>query len=79
VIGRGSSQAGEYLEKYYKRSLKIPEAIRLALGALRQVTDSDLDKENVEIAQIPTKTGKFYRLSYSEIEAYLIDEDQPKE
>ncbi|MFW9918127.1 MAG: archaeal proteasome endopeptidase complex subunit alpha [Candidatus Thorarchaeota archaeon] len=79
VIGRGSTQAGEYLEKHYKRTLKMPEAIRLALGALRQVTDSELDKENVEIAQIPVKTGKFYRLSYAEIESYLTSEETTKE
>ncbi len=79
VIGRGSNAAGEFLEKNYKKTLKIPEAIKLALEALRQVTDTDLNKENVEIAQVPIKTGKFYRLSYSEIESYLATQEKSQE
>ncbi len=79
VIGRGSTAAGEYLEKHYKRTIKLPEAIRLALDALKQVTDTELDKENVEIAQISVATGKFYRLSYSEIDGYLNPSSPKKE
>ncbi len=78
VIGRGSTQAGEYLEQNYKRNLKMPAAIKLALGALRQVTDTVLEKENVEIAQIAVKTRKFYKLSYAEVESYLKEDDSPK-
>jgi len=79
VIGRGSNQAGDYLEQHYKRTLKLPAAIRLGLDALRQATDSELDKNNVEIAQISVKTREFYRLSYAEIEQYLSSEDTTKE
>ncbi|MFW9908706.1 MAG: archaeal proteasome endopeptidase complex subunit alpha [Candidatus Thorarchaeota archaeon] len=78
VIGRGSNQAGEYLEKHYKRTIKLGGAITLGLDALRQATDSDLDKFNVEIVQITTKTREFNRLSYSEIEKYLAAEDPTK-
>ncbi|MFW9848961.1 MAG: archaeal proteasome endopeptidase complex subunit alpha [Candidatus Thorarchaeota archaeon] len=78
VIGRGSNQAGEVLESQYKRSIKIPGAIKLALDALRQVSDSDLNKDTVEIAQIPVKTRKFSRLSDSEIEQYLLGEEPGK-
>ncbi len=78
VIGRGSNQAGEFLESNYKRSIKIPSAIRLGLDALRQATDSELDKDNVEIAKIPIKTRTFTMLSGSETEKYLSGEEPAK-
>ncbi|MHA1906206.1 MAG: archaeal proteasome endopeptidase complex subunit alpha [Candidatus Thorarchaeota archaeon] len=78
VIGRGSNQAGEFLESNYKRTIKIPAAIRLGLDALRQATDTELDKDNVEIAKIPMKTSKFTRLSDSEIEKYLSGDEPAK-
>ncbi|MHA1957960.1 MAG: hypothetical protein ACW968_13645 [Candidatus Thorarchaeota archaeon] len=71
VIGRGSSRAGEFLEKQYKRTIKIDAAISLALDALRQASDTELDSENVEIAKIPVKTRQFYKLTYSEIDKFL--------
>ncbi|MCK5240162.1 MAG: hypothetical protein KAR33_11470, partial [Candidatus Thorarchaeota archaeon] len=78
VIGRGSNQAGDFLESHYKRSIKIPAAIRLGLDALRQATDSELDKDNVEIAKIPIKTRTFTMLSDSETEKYLSSEEPVK-
>ena len=71
VIGRGSSRAGEFLEKQYKRTIKIDAAISLALDALRQASDTELGSENVEIAKIPAKTRQFYKLTYSEIDKFL--------
>ena len=53
VIGRGSTQAGEYLQKHYNRKMKMSAVVRLAIDTLRQVTESDLSSENVEIAKIP--------------------------
>jgi 20S proteasome alpha/beta subunit len=78
VIGRGSNQAGEFLESNYKRSIKTPAAIKLALDALRQASDSELDKDNVEIAKIPIKSRKFTRLSDSEVEKYLAGDEPAK-
>ncbi|MHA2423677.1 MAG: archaeal proteasome endopeptidase complex subunit alpha [Candidatus Thorarchaeota archaeon] len=78
VIARGGNQAGEFLESNHKRSIKIPAAIKLGLDALRQATDSELDKDNVEIAQIPMKTRNFARLADSEVEKYLSGEEPAK-
>ena len=78
VIGRGSNQAGEFLESNYKRSIKMPAAIKLALDALKQASDSELDKDNVEIAKIPAKSSKFTRLSDSEVEKYLAGDEPAK-
>jgi proteasome alpha subunit len=71
VIGRGSTRAGEYLEKQYKRKLKLPQATTLAVDALRQASDTELTSENVEIARIAVSDGKFYRLTRSEIDSLL--------
>jgi proteasome alpha subunit len=79
VIGRGSAQAGEYLEKeYHKKALKIPEAIKLGLQALHHATDTELDAYNVEIATISVKTGEFHKLSYDEIITHLTAGDEKK-
>ena len=75
VIGKGSSQAGDYLKEHYKKTIKTKAAIKLGIDALRSVTDTELNSENVEIAQITVKTKEFYRLSYSEIESILTGEE----
>jgi proteasome alpha subunit len=71
VIGRGGSRAGEHLVKNYKRKMTLTKGISLAIDALRQATDTDLTSNIVEIAQIPTDTGKFHKLTHSEIDSYL--------
>ncbi|MHA1247999.1 MAG: archaeal proteasome endopeptidase complex subunit alpha [Candidatus Thorarchaeota archaeon] len=71
VIGRGSSRAGEFLEKHYKKNISLDKAIALAIGALRSTGDTQLTADNVEIARIPVSTGVFERLSHSEVESAL--------
>jgi proteasome alpha subunit len=71
VIGKGTTRAGEFLEKNYSRSKSLSDAIKLALGALREATERDLSADNVEIAKIPRATRKFEKLSRSEIEAFV--------
>jgi proteasome alpha subunit len=73
VIGRGSTRAGEFLESKYDKTRKqsLDQAIKLALDALREATDSELTPDNVEIAKIPTSTRTFHRLTRDEREALL--------
>ncbi len=71
VIGRGSSKAGEYLEKHYSRKMSLDEAILMAIRALRATGETDLVPENVEIAVIPVETREFRRLSIEEVADYL--------
>jgi proteasome alpha subunit len=79
VIGRGGNIAGEYLVKHYKRKMKLKKAIHLAIDTLRQATDTDLTSENIEIAQITVDTGKFHKLTYSEIDSFLTPEKSETE
>ncbi|MHA1769362.1 MAG: archaeal proteasome endopeptidase complex subunit alpha [Candidatus Thorarchaeota archaeon] len=71
VIGRGTARAGEYLEKQYSKKKGLPEAIRLALSALREATEKEPTPANVEVATIPTATRKFEKLSINEVKKYL--------
>ena len=71
VIGKGTARAGEYLEKHYARNKSLSDAIKFALGALRETSERDLTGDNVEIAKIPVKTRKFEKLSRDEIEGFL--------
>ncbi|NHI83104.1 MAG: archaeal proteasome endopeptidase complex subunit alpha [Candidatus Thorarchaeota archaeon] len=73
VIGRGSTPAGQFLEQNYDKSKKqtLTHAIKLALDALRQATDSELTADNVEIAKISVETRLFHRLRREEKEEFL--------
>ena len=73
VIGKGTARAGEYLEKHYKKdkSLSLSNAIKIALDALRETSERTLNVDNVEIAKIPVKTGKFQKLTRAEIDRFL--------
>jgi proteasome alpha subunit len=68
VIGRGADRAGEVLAKKYKRTMKIPQAIALALDGLRAASDSELTADNIEIAKVLVKTGVFEKHSAEERE-----------
>ncbi len=71
VIGRGSAQAGEVLEKRYRRNMSLADATRLALDALRQATETKMTPDNLEIAQIRVSDRKFRKFTRAEIEAIL--------
>ncbi|MFO7836330.1 MAG: archaeal proteasome endopeptidase complex subunit alpha [Candidatus Thorarchaeota archaeon] len=71
VIGRGNTDAGEYLQEHYEEDLNITESTNLALNALKATTESGLTADNVEIAQIPVSTSRFTKLSNNEVTTLL--------
>ncbi|TFG33663.1 archaeal proteasome endopeptidase complex subunit alpha [Candidatus Thorarchaeota archaeon] len=71
VIGKGTTRAGEFLEKNYSRDKSLSKAIEIGLGALREASEKDLSADTVEIAKIPLDTRKFQKLTRAEIEKYL--------
>jgi proteasome alpha subunit len=71
VIGRGTNKAGEYLSKHYKQNITLKQAITLALETLQETSESELTADIVEIAQIPIKTGTFYKFKDTEIQSLL--------
>ena len=71
IIGRGAASAGEYLEKRYNRKMSLDDAIKLAIGSLRETSETTLTADNVEIARIPVESRKFEKLAVSEIKSVL--------
>ncbi|MBC7218583.1 MAG: archaeal proteasome endopeptidase complex subunit alpha [Hadesarchaea archaeon] len=71
AIGGGAQTVTDFFEKRYDEKLSLEDAILLALEALRQVVEGDFTEENVEMAVIPVKTGRFEKLSNEEIAKYI--------
>ncbi|MHA1377811.1 MAG: archaeal proteasome endopeptidase complex subunit alpha [Candidatus Helarchaeota archaeon] len=71
AIGSGAQTVQEVLEKEYKPDLTLDQAIILALKALKQVIETDIDSTKVEIALAKTETKEFARLSNEELEKYI--------
>jgi len=79
IIGKGTARAGEYLEKHYARNKSLSESIEIALGALREASETDFSADNVEIAKIPLDTRKFQKLTRTEIEGFINPKSSKKE
>ena len=73
AIGSGAQTVREILEKEYKKGMKLDEAIQLALKALKEVIESDLDSTKVEIAIIKNDTKKFEKLSDDKLNGYIAN------
>ena len=70
-IGSGRVEIMDFLEKKYSEDIKLDEAIKLGLEALKTVTDGVLDALNIEIGVIELSTRKFRKLNPSEVKKYL--------
>ena len=72
AIGAGASTVMEILQKEYKEEISIEEAIKLTLQALKQVIETDLDVDKVEIS-IVKKEDKIYKKLPNELVQKYID------
>lgn len=73
AIGSGAQTVREILEKEYKNGMKLDEAIKLAIKALKEVIETDLDSTKVEIAVIKNDTKKFEKLSDEALDGYIAN------
>jgi proteasome alpha subunit len=71
AIGSGKKEAEELLEKEYKEGMSLDDGVALALRALRKTTEEKLGPENVDVAVITEKAGKFEVLDPSATQKYL--------
>jgi len=76
AIGANKKEVDEILEKNYRDTITIDEAIRVALEAIRMTQEEKLQAENVEIAYVPVKSKKCISLSDKEIGKYLRGESK---
>ena len=71
AIGGGAPTVVEFLERRYDEGMPLNDVALLALETLRLVVEGEIDEEKVEMAVIPTKTGKFERLSSEELAKHM--------
>ncbi len=71
AIGGGAPTVTEFLERSYDEKMPLDDATLLALEALRTVIEGEPDPDKVEMAVIPTKTGKFEKLSSEDLTKHI--------
>ncbi len=70
-IGTNKKEVDELLEKGYKDTLVLDDAIKLAIEAIKATQDEKLLSENVEISYVTTKGRKSISLTDREIARHL--------
>ncbi len=71
VIGAGAQTVTEVLEQGYNSSLDLDGIILLALNALKQVIESELDATKVEIAVITEEEKSLRKITEEEISNFI--------
>jgi len=70
-IGADKKEVDEILEKHYKETLTIEEAIKIAVGALKKTREETLIPDNMEIGYASITDKKFVTLNEKQIAQYL--------
>lgn len=70
-IGANKKEVDDILEKNYKDTLNLEDAIKIAIDAIRLTQEEKLQAENVEISYVPIKTKKCMTLSDREVGKHL--------
>merc|ERR1712226_1748232 len=63
AIGSAQEGATAMLQEQFKGEMAFEEAEKVALGILRETMEEKMTAVNVEIAKIPTATGKYHMYS----------------
>ncbi len=71
AIGANKKEVDELLEKRYRDSITLEEAITLGLDILKETREEKLIPDNIEIAVVPSKTKECHALSEREIAKHL--------
>lgn len=77
AIGGGAEEATEVLEREYKEDMDIAASIKLALMALGNVVDGELEAKKIEMAKVDSDTKVFKKMSEEEI-TEAISEYKPE-
>jgi proteasome alpha subunit len=71
ALGMNNEKARELLEKKYREDMKLDEAIRLSVEAIRTAYQNELKAENINISVITAASKVFKKLEDEEIKKYL--------
>jgi len=70
-IGASKKEVDEIIERKYKETMLLDDAVKLAIESLKRTQDEGLNAENVEISLVSAKTKKHKSLSDREVAKYL--------
>ncbi len=70
-IGSGKKEVDELLDKHYRETMTVDEAIHLCVSALKKTQDQKLQPENVEISYISVGNPVSVSLENKEVAKYL--------
>ncbi|MDO8741208.1 MAG: archaeal proteasome endopeptidase complex subunit alpha [Candidatus Woesearchaeota archaeon] len=73
VIGEGEIEVEAILNKDYKETITVEEALKLAISSLAKILDKDFSIERIDAAYIMTKEKKFTKLGKDRVERILKD------
>ncbi len=71
AVGRKKDEANKLLEDSYSDDITLHDAIKLAIKAIKIVSNTDINEETVKISVISAETKVFKRLESDEIKRYL--------
>ncbi|MFX1275321.1 MAG: archaeal proteasome endopeptidase complex subunit alpha [Promethearchaeota archaeon] len=71
AIGSGETTARDYITENYKPDLTFDELIKLALNALKESSEDELNKDNLRLGYIKSEDKQFKICSKEEIEQFL--------
>lgn len=72
AIGEGEEAIKEVLDKEYKETMLITDAIKLAIKALKKVLGNEFDMRRIDGAYIKTSDKKFVRLDQATLKKSMV-------
>jgi proteasome alpha subunit len=73
AIGSGKKGVEQFFENEYKDGMPMDEAIKLALKALKKVTEDKLSAQVIDVSIVESKSRKSRDLSADEVAKFLAD------
>lgn len=78
AIGEGEVEIEEILQKQYKETMTIEEALKTSIKALVKVLDDNFNAERIDCVYITKEELKFRRVSKTKIEKLLSESKKTK-
>jgi proteasome alpha subunit len=71
VIGEGETEILDILNKEYKDTIKIEEALKLCIKSLKKVLDANFNSDRIDAVYISTEDKKFNKVTKAKIKDLL--------
>ncbi len=73
AIGGGRDDSQAYLEAEYEEGMDLDSGIGLALGAIAETTDGDLEAVGLDVATVDVESEQFRTLTQDEVTDHLAE------